>query len=87
MQQTKLFNTPTNYMYVKKQKATSKEFIQSENQEISYFTHLFMFYVTLKIIYFKLHMAGRGTIIFSILTVFKVFSSGQFSCSVVYNFL
>ena len=46
-----------------------------------------MFYVTLKMIYFKLHMAGRGTIIFSILTVFKVFSSGQFSCSVVYDFL
>ena len=46
-----------------------------------------MFYVTLKMIYFKLHMARGGTIIFSILMVFKVFSSVQFSCSVVYDFL
>ena len=38
-------------------------------------------------IYFKLHMARGGTIIFSILMVFKVFSSVQFSCSVVYDFL
>ena len=45
-----------------------------------------MFYVTLKMIYFKLHMAREGTIIFSILMVFEVFSSVQFSCSVVYDF-